>query len=221
MYGYARHAGPRRWLAGWLPLLLLGGSVVATTTAEAQQQAPRERPQSGIRLGSPVSGYERGESLGFALQDTTLDEQLYRRDQGAERGVVWSARFVSRWVLTEDQLDRWNAQVIGVLADAVGSDVRLGPWERLDATDVGERRMAYRYLLLTPSGIPTGEATVVVFARGDNVGISGTAAVGTVLPIGGVALARWMDTQRGDGSREPQADPLSWPGRRSRSLDTS
>jgi hypothetical protein len=196
MYGHGGHAGPRPRLAGLLPLLLLGSAMLPTTAADAQEQAPREPPRASIRLDRLAPGYERGESLGFALRDTTLEEQLYQRDQGAERGVLWSAHFVSRWALTEDQLDRWNAQVIGFLADAVGSDVRLGPWERLNATDVGEQRVAYRYLLVTPSGIPAGEATVVVFSRGDEVGLSGTAAVGTRPPLGAIALARLMDTQR-------------------------
>jgi hypothetical protein len=195
VYRHGGHAGSRPRLAGWLPLLLLGSGILPAPAAAAQEQAPREPPPASIRLDSLATGYARGESLGFALHDTTLDEQLYRRDQGAERGVLWSARFVSRWALTEDQLDRWNAQVIGLLADAVGSDVRLGPWERLGATDVGEQRVAYRYLLVTPSGIPAGEATVVVFSRGDEVGLSGTAAVGTRLPLGAVALARLMDTR--------------------------
>jgi hypothetical protein len=193
MYRHSGQAARGVQFAGWLPLFLLGSALLPTTAAHAQEQG--EPPRVSIRLGSLASGYERGESLGFALNDTTLDEQLYRRDQGAERGVVWSARFVSRWALTEDQLDRWSAQVVGFLADAVGSDVRLGPWERLGAPDVGEQRVAYRYRLVTPSGIPAGEATVVVFARGDEVGLSGTAAVGTHPPLGAVALARLMDTQ--------------------------
>jgi hypothetical protein len=213
MYGHGGPAAPRPRLAGLLLLLLLGSAMLPTTAAHAQEPAPRE-PPAGSRLGSLATGYERGGSLGFALHDTTLDEQLYRRDQDAERIVLWSARFVSRWTLTEDQLDRWNAQVIGHLANAVGGDVRLGPWERVDAPDVGERRVAYRYLLVTASGAPLGEATVVVFSRGDEVGLSGTASVGARPPLGAVALARLMDmpAERQFTPRCPHAesDETSW-----------
>jgi hypothetical protein len=83
--------------------------------------------------------------------------------------------------------------VIGLLADALSGDVRLGGWERLAASDIGDRRVAYRYALVTASGTPLGEATVVVFCRGDEVGLSGTAAIGGSSPIDGVALARLMD----------------------------
>ena len=97
------------------------------------------------------------------------------------------------------ELDRWSAQVIGLLSDEMGSDVRLGGWERLGAADVGDSRVAYRYALVTSSGAPVGEATIVVFARGDEVGLSGTAAVGSRPPIDGVGLARLMDTRAGQG----------------------
>jgi hypothetical protein len=184
-------------LAGLLPLLLLGCSVLPTA-AHAQDRAPREQPAS-VRLDSIATGYQRGGSLGFVLRDTQMDELLYHRNQGGERGVIWSARFVSRWALTEDQLDRWSAQVIGLLADEVSSDLQTGGWERLSATDVGDRRVAYRYALVTSSGAPAGEATVVVFSRGDEVGLTGTATVGMRAPIDGVGLARLMDTQGGRG----------------------
>jgi hypothetical protein len=126
-----------------------------------------------------------------------MDEALFRRNQGQERGVIWSARFVSRWALTDDQLDRWSAQVIGLLADEVGGGVRLGGWARLPATDVGEHRVAYRYNLVSDSGQPMGDATVVVFSRGDEVGLSGTATLGSGAPIDGVDLARLMDNAGG------------------------
>jgi hypothetical protein len=198
--GWARP--PAEWarrmaLAGLLPLLLLGNAEPPAATAYAQDQAPRERPLANVRIDSLAVGYQRGGSLGFALRDTVVEEELYRRDAGAEHSVLWGARFVSRWALTEDQLDRWSAQVIGLLSDELGSDVRLGGWERLGAADVGDRRVAYRYALVTSGGTPVGEATIVVFARGDEVGLSGTGAVGTPPPIDGVGLARLMDTQGG------------------------
>ena len=190
--------GRQMLLAGLLPLLLLGCSVLPPA-AHAQDRAPREQAPASVRLESIATGYQRGGSLGFALRDTALDEQLFRRSQGAEQGVLWSARFVSRWTLSEDQLDRWSAQVIGLLADEVGGDLQLGGWERLSAGDLGDRRVAYRYLLVTSSGTPVGEATVVAFSRGDEVGLTGTAMVGTRAPIDGVGLARLMDTQGGRG----------------------
>jgi hypothetical protein len=165
--------------------------------AYAQEQAPREPLRFSIRLDSLATDYRRAEGLGFALRDTAVDEVLYRRDAGTERGVLWGARFVSRWALSEDQLDRWSAQTIGLLVDQLGSNVRLGGWDRIDAGDVGERRVAYRYALVTSSGNLSGEATIVVFARGDEVGLAGTAAIGTRPPIDGVAMARWMDPQAG------------------------
>jgi hypothetical protein len=188
----------RLWVAGLLPLLLVSGAELAPTAA-AQEQGPRERPLTSVRLDSLAGDYQRGGSLGFALRDTAVDEELYRRDAGAERSVLWGGRFVSRWALTEDQLERWSAQVIGLLADEMGNDVRLGGWERLAAADVGDHRVAYRYALVTSDGAPLGEATIVVFSRGDEVGLSGTAAVGTRAPIDGVGLARLMDTRAGQG----------------------
>jgi hypothetical protein len=189
--------GRRLGLASLLPLLLLGNAEPPPATAYAQEQTLHERPLANVRIDSLGAGYQRGGSLGFALRDTAVEEELYRRDAGAERSLLWGARFVSRWALSEDQLDRWSAQVIGLLTDEMGSDVRLGGWERLGAADVGDRRVAYRYALVTSSGTPLGEATIVVFARGDEVGLSGTAAVGTRPPIDGVGLARLMDTQAG------------------------
>ncbi len=183
-------------LAGLLPLLLLGCTVLPLD-AHAQDRAPREPPLASLRLDSIATGYQRGGSLGFALRDTQIDELLYQRSQGDEHGVLWSARFVSRWALTDDQLDRWSAQVIGLLADQVSNDVQLGGWERLNASDIGDHRVAYRYTLVTSTGVPVGDATVVVFSRGDEVGLSGTANIGSRAPIDGLAIARLMDTQGG------------------------
>jgi hypothetical protein len=196
MYG---HRGWFRLLGRLLPLLLLGSTALSMTPFANAQQAPRETPSFSLRLDSLAVGYQRGGSLGFALRDTVVDEVLYRRDEGGERGVLWGARFVSRWPLTEDQLDRWSAQVIGRLADALGNDVRLASWERLDAADIGERRVAYRYRLVTASAERGGEATLVVFARGEEVGLSGTAALGGRIPIDAVAMARLMDPEAGRG----------------------
>jgi hypothetical protein len=186
----------RTWLrAAVLPVLLLASAAVAVP-AHAQDRQPAAQTAS-VRLDNVVTGYQRGGTLGFTLRDTQMDEALFRRNQGQERGVIWSARFVSRWALTDDQLDRWSAQVIGLLADEVGSGVRLGGWERLPATDVGEHRVAYRYSLVSDSGQPMGDATVVVFSRGDEVGLSGTATLGYGAPIDGVDLARLMDNAGG------------------------
>src|SRR5207248_4868500 len=102
----------------------------------------------------------------------------YRRSADSERGLVWTAEFVSRWPLDEGQLDRWSAQAIGLMADGLGSDVRLAGYERLDASDVGEQRVAYRYQLATANGQPLGDATIVVFSRADQVGLTGTATIG-------------------------------------------
>jgi hypothetical protein len=193
-----RHNGLGAWarrilLRGLLPLLV-GASVVLAAPAVAQE-GTRPVPPASVRLESIATGYQQGGSLGFALRDTVLDEVLYRHRHRNEPGLLWSARFVSRWALTDDQLDRWSAQVIGLLTDALGGDVRLGGWERLAASDIGDLRVAYRYALVSSSGTPVGEATVVVFCRGDEVGLSGTAALGTSSPIDGVALARLIDTQ--------------------------
>jgi hypothetical protein len=199
MYGHSGSGawGRRTLLAGLLPLLVLGSLVLAAPAA-AQERAPRVQPAS-VRLESIATGYQRGGSLGFTLRDTALDEALYRRAQPNEQGLLWSARFVSRWALTDDQLDRWSAQVIGLLTDELSGDVRLGGWERVAASDVGDLRVAYRYTLVTSSGTPLGEATVVVFCRGDEVGLSGTAAMGASSPIESVSLARLMDTLGGRG----------------------
>ena len=189
----------RRAMAGWrwvaagaLPLFLLGCSFVGPMGAMAQERT-LDRPLPGIRLDHLATGYEAGGTLGFALRETTIAEQLYRRTTGAERGVIWSAQFVSRWPLNEGQLDRWSAQAIGLLTDELGAGVQLAGWERLDASDVGDQRVAYRYTLASSQGERLGEATIVVFARGDQVGLAGEAAIGGRSPIDAAGLARVLD----------------------------
>ncbi len=86
-----------------------------------------------------------------------------------------------------------------MIADGLGADVRLAGWEQLNASDVGEQRVAYRYRLATPSDELLGEATIVVFSRGNTVGLSGSATVGGRAPIDGLGLARLMDAQAGQG----------------------
>ena len=107
---------------------------------------------------------------------------------------MWSAEFTSRWRLDEGQLERWSAQAIGLMADDLGGDVRLAGYERVNATDVGEQRVAYRYQLATATGQALGDATIVVFSRGDQVGLTGTAAIGTRAPVDAASLARALDT---------------------------
>jgi hypothetical protein len=182
-----------------LPLLLLGCSFVRPTDARAQEHLSLAPVLASLPVEGMGSGYQAGGSLGFTLRDTSIQEQLYRRSSGAERGLVWSAEFVSRWQLDEGQLDRWSAQAIGLLADALGSDVRLAGYERLNPSDVGDQRVAYRYQLATPSGQPLGDATIVVFSRGEQVGLTGTAAIGTRAPVDAASLARTLDTAASRG----------------------
>ena len=190
----------RLWARTWrlaavslLPLLLLGCSFVNPSGALAQERMALAPPPAGIRVDSLPVGYQAGGTLGFTLRETPIQEQVYRRNVGAERGLLWSAQFVSRWPLDEAQLDRWSAQAIGLIADGLGNDVRLAGWERLDASDVGDQRIAYRYQLANASGVPLGEATIVVFARGDQVGMAGTGAIGTQVPVDAASLARALD----------------------------
>src|SRR5215213_6765216 len=103
----------RRLYPALVALLVLGCAVHPAPPATAQQLAV-----SSVRLDALAVDYHPGGSLGFSLRDTALDEQLYQRDQGGEQGLLWSARFVSRWPLTEDQLARWSAQAGGLLTDA-------------------------------------------------------------------------------------------------------
>jgi hypothetical protein len=176
-----------------VPLLSLGCSLVG---ALAQESLVLEQPDVQRQLERLAPGYEAGGALGFTLRDTPVQERLYRRIAGPQRGLLWSAEFVSRWPTTEDQLDRWSAQAIGLLADALGREVRLAGWERLDAPAIGERRVAYRYALATGNGRLVGEATIVVFARGAHVGLAGTAAVQSRPPVDATELARLLDSPR-------------------------
>ncbi len=191
--GAGSGAQGHRWLLGRLLPLLTIGTLVLAAPVRAQEGVPRG-PSASVRLAGIATGYRLGGRLGFVLRDTALEEAVYRRRQGPEQGLLWSARFVSRWPLTEDQLDRWSAQVIGLLADQLSEAVRPDGWQRLAADDIGEVRVAYRYTLVPANGTPPGEATVVVFGRGAEVGLSATAALGADSPIDGVALTRLMDT---------------------------
>jgi hypothetical protein len=190
----ARTAG-----ASVLPLLLLGCSFVQPAGARAQEHRALAPAAASLAVENAPAGYQAGGSLGFTLRDTPIQEQLYRRSAGAEHGVVWTAEFTSRWRLDEGQLDRWSAQAIGLIADALGGDVQLAGYERLDAADVGEQRVAYRYRLATASGQPLGDATIVVFSRGNQVGLTGTAAIGTPAPVDATSLARTLDTSTARG----------------------
>jgi len=176
-----------------VPLLSLGCSLVG---ALAQESLVLEHPDVQRQLERLAPDYEAGGSLGFVLRDTPVQERLYRRVAGSQRGLLWSAEFVSRWPTTEDQLDRWSAQAIGLLADGLGQDVRLAGWERLDTPDIGERRVAYRYALATSDGRLVGEATIIVFARGAHVGLAGTATVQSRPPVDATELARLLDSPR-------------------------
>jgi hypothetical protein len=89
-------------------------------------------------------------------------------------------------------LDRWSAQIIGLVADGLGADVRLAGWERQGAADRGEQRVAYRYMLTTASATELGEATVVVFAQGEQVGLAGAAALGSRSRVNALDVARLL-----------------------------
>lgn len=175
---------------GLLPATLLGCTLGAGRALPSVGNALA--PFSDAVLARLTVGYEPGGSLGFALLDTPLEERLYRRVDGEARQVLWVARFVSRWPLTEAQLDRWSAQVTGHLADQLGPDLGLAGWERLAADDLGDRRVAYRYRLAARDGLATGELTHVVLARGAEVWLLGTAARATTLPIAAPDLARLL-----------------------------
>jgi hypothetical protein len=179
-----------------LLLLLLGCSAVETTGAGAQELGALDRPTASLQLEDLAIAYQPGGTLGFRLIEAPVEEQLYRPADGTERALLWSATFVSRWPLNEAQLDRWSAQAIGLVADGLGPDVRLAGWERLDATDLGERRVAYRYQLRTTRGDGAGEATIVVFSRGEAVGLTGAAALGTHTPVDAASVARVLNPDR-------------------------
>jgi hypothetical protein len=182
--GYAFTPGsPKHVALAALLALGIGAGALAPLGGSAVQAAPLD--QQSVHVNNGIS-------LGFTLRDTAIQERLERRGAGAERDVVWSAEFTSRWTLNADQLDRWSAQAVGLIADQLG-DVRLAGYERLEAADVGDQRVAYRYQLASPSGQPVGEATIVVFARGDRVGMTATGAVGTRAPVDAASLARVLD----------------------------
>ncbi len=189
MYGLDRQRGAR---AAAIVGLLFAAWLGQAACAQAEEPPGREARLS-VRLGT-LPGYAAAAPLGFRLADTAVDEQAYRRVESAGQGLVWSATFTSRWALDADRLDRWNAQAITLVADGLGPDVQPGAYERLDARDVGEQRVAYRYQLMSAAGARVGEATVVVFARGAEVGMSATASTGAVAPLDAVALARGLDS---------------------------
>jgi hypothetical protein len=193
MGGQRFATGYRAAAIALLSVVLLGQAVAQAPSALANDSMVGERRLAGVRLDHLATGYRAGGTLGFVLRDTEIDEQLYRRADADEREVLWSAAFVSRWPLNEDQLDRWSAQVGGLLVDSVGPNVRLAGWERLQANDIGDQRIAYRYALADATGRRLGEATIVVFARGSEVGVTATAAVGTQTPVDAPGLARVLD----------------------------
>jgi len=189
----ARGSWRRALVSGLLPLVLVGGALVQAPGAAAQERAAAaDRPVASLRLDSVANGYTLGGSLGFVLRETPLAEQLYRRTELGSPSLLWTAQFTSRWALTDDQLDRWSAQVSGLVVDALGADVRLADWERLNGSDLGDRSIAYRYTLATAVGQPVGEATVLVFAQGDQVGLTASAALGSPAPIDASGLGRLM-----------------------------
>ena len=177
---------------GLLPFLLLGCSIMQPPGAAAQERTAIDRQVARLRIDHLASGYTAGGSLGFRLIDTSIQEQLYRRADRTDRGLLWSAQFVSRWPLNEDQLDRWSAQVGGLVTDELGTNVRLAGWERMAANDIGDQRVAYRYNLATETGERVGEATIVVFAQGNQVGLTAAATLGGTVPVDASNLARMM-----------------------------
>ena len=184
-----------QWLAASM-LLWLAVGFSAAPAAQAEESVARES-RANTPLETVTAGYRMAAPLGFRLVDTSIGEQVYRRADGSGPALLWTAQFSSRWALTDDQLDRWSAQAIGLLVDGLAADasadVRLAGWERLSASDVGDRRIAYRYALATAQGQPMGEATLIVFARGSEVGISGAAALGAGSPLDATQLARLLD----------------------------
>ena len=185
-------------------VLLLGVSLGLTPTAQAQEALARaERVRA--RLEPLMPSYQTSSPLGFRLIDTPVEERVARQVSGTGQRLLWSAWFTSRWALTEDQLDRWSAQAIGLLLDGVVERpglidptavvaVQLADWERLDVPDIGDRRIAYRYTLATAHGDRVGEASLVVFARGGEVGITGAGTIGLDSSVDALALARALDT---------------------------
>jgi hypothetical protein len=183
-YAFTTLAARQVALAALLALGI-GAGTLSPIAAGAAAAAPLDQQSLNVNTGG---------TLGFRLVDTPIREQLQRHTMGTERDLVWSAEFTSRWEVNQAQLDRWSAQAVGLIADQLGGDVRLASYERLDARDVGEQQVAYRYQLTSPSGQAVGEATIVVFARGNRVGMTGTGAIGTRAPTDAASLARVLDT---------------------------
>jgi hypothetical protein len=184
--GYAFPTLAARQLAMAAVMALgIGAGTLSPLAGSVVQAAPADQQ---------AVSYNASGTLGFTLRDTAIQEQLRRDGAGAERGLAWSAEFTSRWELDQAQLDRWSAQAIGLIADELGGDVRLAGYERLDASGVGEQQVAYRYQLASANGQAVGEATIVVFSRGDRVGMTGTGAIGTRAPVDAASLARVLDS---------------------------
>src|SRR5262245_24560379 len=108
-----------RWprLAAGL-VLLLGLSLGIAPSAQAQEHVARDQ-RVRARLEPLMPSYQASGPLGFRLIDTPVEERVARQISGSGQRLLWSAWFTSRWALTEDQLDRWSAQAIGLLLDGV------------------------------------------------------------------------------------------------------
>lgn len=185
-------------------VLLLGVSLGIAPSAQAQEHVARDQ-RVRARLEPLMPSYQASGPLGFRLIDTPVEERVARQISGSGQRLLWSAWFTSRWALTDDQLDRWSAQAVGLLLDGVAeragtvdpsaaAAVQLASWERLDVPDIGDRRIAYRYTLATAGGERAGEASLVVFARGSEVGITGAGTIGLDSSVDALALARALDT---------------------------
>jgi hypothetical protein len=172
-----------------LLLLLASCSPVVPAGAVGEPSPHADLSLAHVQLSRLPPGYVAGGSLGFALQATTVDERLYRRAMGDEREVVWVARFTSRWPLTVDQLDRWNAQVAGLVADCLGDDVRLAGWQPL-VVAVGDEQVGYRYTLASTDGDAHGEATIVAFSDDEDVVLTAAAGIGGLPPLDAAEMAR-------------------------------
>ena len=116
MYGQSGSGawGRRMLLAGLLPLLVLGSLLFAAPAAarSGRRACSRERPAREHRDGLPAGRQPRLRAAGHGAGRGAVPPRAGQRE-----GLLWSARFVSRWALTDDQLDRWSAQVIGLLTD--------------------------------------------------------------------------------------------------------
>src|SRR4029450_7226708 len=86
---------------GLLPFLLLGCSIMQAPGAAAQARTAIDRQGATLGIDLLPSGYTAGGRLCCRLIDTSIQEQLYRRADRTDRGLLWSAHFVSRWRLNE------------------------------------------------------------------------------------------------------------------------